>query len=156
LLKKGRTKADLQSMLNTIASKEYPTTNGSNFIFTANALKELPGQLASNETVTTLPNGVLIFLGVLCLIIMLCACLNYTNLSVARSLTRVKEVGVRKVAGATRHQVFQQFIVESILTSFLALLFAFFLLFFLQPVFAGLWLNRFFDFSFKYTPQIYL
>lgn len=73
LLKKGRTKTDLQAMLNTIASKKYPTANGSNFIFTANALKELPGQLAGNETVTTLPNGVLIFLAVLCLVIMLCA-----------------------------------------------------------------------------------
>jgi len=156
LLKKGRTKGELQTMLNMIASNKYPTTNGSNFIFIANALKELPGQLVSNETVTTLPEGVLIFLGVLCLVIMLCACLNYTNLSVARSLTRVKEVGVRKVAGATQQQVFQQFIVESILTSFLALLFAFFLLFFLQPVFTGLWLNRFFSFSFNYTPKIYL
>jgi putative ABC transport system permease protein len=156
MLKEGRTEADLQTILNKIASKKYPTTNGSNFIFIATALKDLPGELLGNITATTLPDGVLIFLGVLCLVIMLCACLNYTNLSVARSLTRVKEVGVRKVSGATRRQVFQQFIVESVFISFLALLFAFLLLLLLQPLFTGLWLNRFFDFSFQYTPKIYL
>ncbi|MEP6467017.1 MAG: FtsX-like permease family protein [Parafilimonas sp.] len=155
LLKKGRKEADLQYMLNTIASKKYPTTNGSNFIFTAAALKNIPGELIGNQTVTTLPNVALIFLAILCIIIMLCACLNYTNLSVARSLTRVKEVGVRKVSGATQRQVFQQFIIESVFTSFIALLFAFLLLLLLQPLFTGLWLNRFFDFSFHYTPKVY-
>jgi putative ABC transport system permease protein len=155
MMKKETKKADLQTILNTVASKKYPTTNGSNFVFTAAALKDLPGEAIGNMTATTLPDGVLIFLGILCLVIMLCACLNYTNLSVARSLTRVKEVGVRKVSGATRRQVFQQFIVESVFTSFLALLFAFLLLLLLQPLFTGLWLNRFFDFSFQYTPKIY-
>ena len=156
LLKKGKKEADLQAMLNTIASGKYPTTNGSNFIFTAELLKNIPGLLIDNATSTTLPEGILIFLGILCLIIMLCACLNYTNLSVARSLTRVKEVGVRKVSGATRRQVFQQFIVESVFTSFIALLFAFLLLLFLQPLFTGLWLNRFFDFSFHYSPKVFV
>jgi putative ABC transport system permease protein len=55
-------------------------------------------------------------------IILLSACFNYTNLSVARSLKRGKEVGVRKVSGAVRSQIFTQFLVESLLTSFLALI----------------------------------
>ncbi len=54
-------------------------------------------------------------------VILLSACFNYTNLSIARSLRRGKEVGVRKVAGARRVQIFTQFIVESLLTAFLAL-----------------------------------
>jgi len=156
LLKKGQTKSDLQSMVNKIASKEYPTTNGSNFVFTATRLKDIPGVLVSNETTTALPNVILIFLAVLCFVIMLSACLNYTNLSVAQSLTRMKEVGVRKVSGATRKQIFQQFIVESLVTSFLALLLAFVLLAFLQPLLKNLWLNNFFDFSFHYTLKTYL
>ena len=49
LLKKGKTKADLQQMLNTIAPKKYPTTNGSNFVFTAAALKDIPGELIGNR-----------------------------------------------------------------------------------------------------------
>ncbi len=156
LMKKGQTKADLQSIVNKIASKQYPTSQGSDFEFIATGLNEIPGELVSNETTTALPNVILIFLAVLCFIIMLSACLNYTNLSVAQSLTRMKEVGVRRVSGATRTQVFQQFIVESIITSFLALLFALVLLAFLQPFLKNLWLNRFFDFSFHFTLKSYL
>lgn len=156
LLNKGQTKANLQSILNGIASKEYPTSKGNNFVFTATRLKDIPGELVSNETTTALPNVILIFLSVLCFVIMLSACLNYTNLSVAQSLTRMKEVGVRKVSGATRTQIFLQFIVESIVTSFLALLLAFVLLSFLQPFLKNLWLNHFFDFSFHYTLKTYL
>lgn len=61
-------------------------------------------------------------------IILLSACFNYTNLSIARSLTRAKEVGIRKVSGATRLQVFAQYIMEAVLISLLSLLLAWLLL----------------------------
>ncbi len=57
-------------------------------------------------------------------IILLSACFNYTNLSIVRSLYRAKEVGVRKVIGAQRYQIFIQFITESVLMALLALVFA--------------------------------
>jgi putative ABC transport system permease protein len=62
------------------------------------------------------------------LIILISACFNYTNLSIARSLKRGKEVGIRKVNGASRLQVFIQFIIESVILSLLALGLAVFLL----------------------------
>lgn len=65
---------------------------------------------------------------VIAFIILLSACFNYTNLSVARSLKRGKEVGIRKVSGAVRSQVFTQFIIESLLTSLLALILAYVML----------------------------
>lgn len=55
------------------------------------------------------------------LIILVSACFNYTNLSIARSLTRAREVGIRKVSGATRSQLFAQYILEAVLISLLAL-----------------------------------
>ena len=55
------------------------------------------------------------------LIILISACFNYTNLSLARSLKRAKEVGVRKVSGASRRHIFMQFIIEAVLISLLAL-----------------------------------
>ncbi|MBC7849019.1 MAG: ABC transporter permease, partial [Chitinophagaceae bacterium] len=58
-------------------------------------------------------------------IILLSACFNYTNLSIARSLKRGKEVGIRKVSGAMRRNVFFQFIIESLLLAFIAFGFAF-------------------------------
>ena len=57
-------------------------------------------------------------IGVLILII---ACINFMNLSTARSITRAKEVGIRKVIGSSRRQLIQQFFGESIVLSILAL-----------------------------------
>ncbi|MEP6596480.1 MAG: ABC transporter permease [Ginsengibacter sp.] len=65
------------------------------------------------------------------LIILLAACFNYTNLTIARALTRAKEVGVRKIVGAKRYQVFIQYVVESILLALFALAFAWLLLSFI-------------------------
>ena len=58
------------------------------------------------------------------LIILLAACFNYTNLTIARALTRAKEVGVRKINGANRGQIFIQYIIESVMIAFLSLSFA--------------------------------
>lgn len=58
------------------------------------------------------------------LIILLAACFNYTNLSVARALTRSKEVGIRKLSGAQRWQIFAQYVTESVLIAMFALLLA--------------------------------
>ncbi|MFN8353103.1 MAG: ABC transporter permease [Spirosomataceae bacterium] len=55
------------------------------------------------------------------LMILLLAGFNYTNLTLARSLSRSKEVGVRKVMGALRFQLIFQFIGEAIIIAFLAL-----------------------------------
>jgi ABC-type antimicrobial peptide transport system permease subunit len=63
-------------------------------------------------------------LGGLAFVVILSACFNYTNLSIARSLRRSREVGIRKVMGATRGQVMGQFIVESVLIAGLALVFS--------------------------------
>lgn len=64
-------------------------------------------------------------LGGLAAVIILSACFNYTNLSVARALRRSREVGIRKVVGAKRFQVWSQFIIESIIIAVIALGFSF-------------------------------
>jgi putative ABC transport system permease protein len=56
--------------------------------------------------------------------ILLIACINFMNLSTARSSSRAKEVGVRKVLGSMRSNLVSQFLTESILISFIALLLA--------------------------------
>jgi putative ABC transport system permease protein len=58
------------------------------------------------------------------LFILIIAILNFVNLSTARAVSRVKEVGVRKVVGAFRSQLIYQFISESVIISFIALLIA--------------------------------
>ncbi|MBS1662977.1 MAG: ABC transporter permease [Bacteroidetes bacterium] len=62
--------------------------------------------------------------GAIALFILLIACINYMNLSTARSTLRAKEIGIRKVAGAHRQEIIFQFLSESVLVSFLALILA--------------------------------
>jgi len=71
-------------------------------------------------------------------IILLTACINFTNLSTARSSKRAKEIGLRKVVGAQRKNLIKQFLSESILLSFIALLIAVVLFIVLLPVFSNM------------------
>jgi putative ABC transport system permease protein len=52
--------------------------------------------------------------------ILIIACINFMNLSTARSANRAKEVGIRKVMGSYRSQIISQFIAESVLITFIA------------------------------------
>jgi putative ABC transport system permease protein len=67
----------------------------------------------------------LYILGSIAVFILLLACINFMNLSTARSSKRSSEVGIRKVLGAEKQSLIKQFIGESILLSLLALVFAF-------------------------------
>ena len=67
----------------------------------------------------------LYILGSIALFALLLACINFMNLSTARSSKRSSEVGIRKVLGAEKHSLIKQFIGESILMSFIALILAF-------------------------------
>jgi putative ABC transport system permease protein len=59
--------------------------------------------------------------------ILLIACINFMNLTTARSLSRAREVGLRKVSGATRRNISFQFLFETLLISILAFLISFIL-----------------------------
>ncbi|UCE07810.1 MAG: ABC transporter permease [bacterium] len=70
--------------------------------------------------------------------ILFLACINYVNLATARTEKRVKEIGMRKVVGASRRQLIFQYLGESILLSILSLALALILVELLQPVFNNL------------------
>jgi putative ABC transport system permease protein len=69
------------------------------------------------------------------LFLLLIACINFMNLSTARSSNRAKEVGIRKVMGTKRQTLIGQFIAESTLMSYLAFVFALLLTFIALPYF---------------------
>jgi putative ABC transport system permease protein len=73
--------------------------------------------------------------GAVGIFILVIACINYINLSTSLSITRGKEVGVKKVAGATRFNLIRQFITESNMVSLAALLIALLLVNVLLPSF---------------------
>jgi len=74
--------------------------------------------------------------------ILLIACVNFMNLSTARSANRAKEVGIRKVLGSLRGNLVAQFMMESVLVSFVAMLLAVGLAWLLLPVFNDLSAKR--------------
>ncbi len=69
-------------------------------------------------------NRVYIF-SAIALFILLIACINYMNLSTARSALRAKEIGIRKTVGALRKEIIAQFLSESVLTAWIAMILAF-------------------------------
>lgn len=62
--------------------------------------------------------------GIIALIVLVIACVNFINLSTARSAERAREVGIRKSIGAYRFQLAAQFLGETVMISFMALLLA--------------------------------
>ncbi|MEE4114533.1 MAG: ABC transporter permease [Marinilabiliaceae bacterium] len=62
--------------------------------------------------------------GIIALFIIIIACINFTNLSTARSITRLREVGVRKTYGVSRSQLINQFNAESVIIVFIAFILA--------------------------------
>lgn len=97
--------------------------------------------LHSNRTPTIEPGGdikyVYIFLSV-AIFILLLACVNFMNLSTAKSADRAKEVGIRKVMGSYKTHLIRQFLAESIILCVLACLLAIAIAGFILPLFNNL------------------
>ena len=94
--------------------------------------KELPAQNglsdASNPMYSYILSGIALF-------VLLIACINFVNLTVARSVRRSKEIGIRKVVGGERKQLIVQFLGESFLLCFFAFALAIVLVQLALPVF---------------------
>jgi len=75
---------------------------------------------------------------IIALFILVIACINFMNLSTARSVKRAKEIGVRKVAGAGRAMLIGQFVGEAMLFSGIAALFAIIIVYLSLPAFNNL------------------
>ncbi len=80
-----------------------------------------------------MPPVVLWILGGLALVVILSACFNYTNLSIARAMRRFKEIGLRKAIGAGKSQIRQQFLAEAVMISLAALFISYFIFLVLRP-----------------------
>jgi putative ABC transport system permease protein len=139
LLKKGADPKKLESLMDELIRKnlgEQAKTalninmdefikSGNHASFSLMPLTKI--HLHSNKTMELGVNGniqyVYIF-SLVALLILLIACVNFMNLSTARSSNRAKEVGVRKVLGSLRKDLITQFFTESLITCFVALLLA--------------------------------
>ncbi len=87
----------------------------------------------------SLPTAAAIAPGVMAFLLLLIACFNFTNTSIAIANRRVKEIGIRKVMGSDRSQLVRQFLGENILLTFIALLVGVLLAAFLVPAYNAMW-----------------
>jgi len=76
--------------------------------------------------------------GLIGMLVLLIACINFTNLSTARSEKRAREVGIRKAIGSQRNHLLIQFLSESLLTTFIAFLISLFMVQSVLPYFNNL------------------
>ena len=91
------------------------------------------GELRAGTRVSTL-----VLFGSIAFLILLIGCINYMNLTTARSSVRLKEIGTRKVVGAQRRQIAAQFLGESMIMSLIALGLSLILVHSFLPVFNSL------------------
>ena len=139
LLKKNARQSDLDTALAKISKLKYYENEEVNLSFYSAALSDIvPGPLLANESGEFLPKPFVIFFVGLAIVIMLSAAFNYTSLSIARSLTRVKEYGIRKSFGALKGQLVFQIITEAVVLSLISLFFAYMFLQLIVPAFSGM------------------
>jgi putative ABC transport system permease protein len=91
------------------------------------------GELSPNTHVSTL-----LLFGSIAVLILIIACINYMNLTTARSSVRLKEISMRKVIGAHRSQISRQFFGESLIMALFSLLISVFLVYLFLPFFNSL------------------
>lgn len=98
---------------------------GSRFNYIIQPLKDI--HLKSHLSNEIEPPGDIIYIYIFSIIafaILIIACINFTNLATARSSGRAKEVGIRKTLGSSQASLIRQFLTETILMSFIAMLVA--------------------------------
>lgn len=130
---------NFQAGLDKLSSSENANTKSSKAWLKLQSLNDISlGQKLRNQ-IGPQPNNIAVWiLGGLAFVIILSACFNYTNLSIARSLRRSREVGIRKIIGAFRIHVLSQFITEAVIISLMALGVSFLLFLFLRSQFLTL------------------
>jgi putative ABC transport system permease protein len=137
LLKNGSTGSELQEKANAI----YRRNTGGQNALTVRKLTDV--HLRSSDTRSPLEPGsdikYIYLLSAIAFVILLIACINYINLSTAGSLSRSREIGIRKTAGAVRSQLIRQFLGESLFMTLIAIMIA--------VAVAALFLERFAQFA---------
>jgi putative ABC transport system permease protein len=139
LLKPGATQAAVQAKIDAFINNLFKSVNTADggVHFTLEPLTNV--HLYSSVGGGLQPSGnikYIYILGVVALVLLTLACVNFLNLVTARSAERAKEIGVRKVMGAQRNQLFFQFITEAGIITLVSLLVGVVFTWFLYPSFS--------------------
>jgi putative ABC transport system permease protein len=119
MLAEGHSSADVESKIQNAFNRHVREDDGRILSLDRLNRMHLFSEIQPTGNINTI--YILLAVGVL---ILLVACINFMNLATARSSKRAKEVGLRKVVGAARRQLIRQFIGESLVYTFISLVFA--------------------------------
>lgn len=160
-IKEGATEKTIVTALTDLAKKNYDSlkieAKNKGYEFYLQKLTDItPGPELNSQMGRGLPSMVSNFFIILAGVVTLMACFNYTNLMIAKSLSRAREIGVRKAIGAQRWQVFYQFIGEAVFFSIFSLAVSYILLQFLKPAFLQLHLTSEFSVDLKEDFTLYV
>lgn len=139
MLRKDANAASVDKRMRSFYDLYYHTNRKTNSYYIDLALQPYAETYLNNNLEQGKPDGgrieyVRIF-SIIAVFILLIACINFMNLTTARSVKRAREIGVRKVVGALRSSLIGQFISESLLITTLAVTVSLVLLVALLPVF---------------------
>lgn len=139
LLDKDVDAVSMKASLDQFSAQEDKTVQNTHIELDLQPLSDIMvGENLANQIGPTLGSTLLRIFIALTVVLLLSACFNYTNLSVARAMGRSKEVGIRKTIGAFKSQIVGQFIIESVIISLLALGFSLLLFFLIRPHFLSM------------------
>ncbi|HNR07707.1 MAG TPA: ABC transporter permease [Saprospiraceae bacterium] len=136
-------KSKIEAELNEVAQNRYSglhlESRDAGYSFKLQPMDKItPGPLLSNSIGRGMPSVLLWFLSILGILIVASAGFNHANISLARAVNRAREIGIRKINGAGRLNIFSQFIVESILVALLSTALGILILQWLIPLFSRL------------------
>ena len=127
LLRKDAAPSIVEEELKQFSKKHIPTGNYTSVELFLEPLQTIHFESTSQASLGELSlskftKPVIVLFSILGVLIIIIACFNFINISIAQMSERVKEVGVRKIIGAKRAQLFMQFVLENWLYSLIAVL----------------------------------
>lgn len=117
----------IEAFLNGVAKEKYKTPEFQASFALQPLDKIVPGPELDNDLGNEWSYQEMFLMGVLPMLILFAACSNYVSLAVSQSLNRMKEIGVRKVMGGKKGQIFMQFVMESTIIMLLAVTMSYFI-----------------------------
>ena len=131
LLKPGADERSVAEKMKRLVGDNYKVPAGTQFSFSLQPLKDIHLKSDNivdggrNSNVDTISKGSLFYIKIfsfIALFVLLIAGINYMNLTTARASSRLKEIGVRKTIGADQNHLIRQFLLESLLVTFISFL----------------------------------
>ena len=147
LLVANSSKAEgVQQALNRIAKDLVSQSNDAKISFKLQPLVDItPGPDLENSIGPDTDYTLIVVFGTISLLILLPACFNFANISIARALKRAKEIGLRKTMGGAKVQIFFQLITEAIAITLISLVGAVAIFMLIRPelenMMPGAWLD---------------